>query len=149
MLKLNILTAKVGRFADEPVKVPEIVFWEYYLRLLDVRPTGHELSEKELQIMAYILAGDPDKSYFRGQEGKELKRDLRIQGPDLSKMKRILVYKGFIEETGEIRGDALPVRPIRKFQKYVKAAVKQNTLIPINFNLSFVIEEDTIKNEEG
>ena len=145
MLKLNLLTALKGDNAYKPLDVTEEDFWQYYLRLLNARKKVIDLTDREIRILSYILAGDPNKSYFRSKEGKEIKRLFRLNRSGLSKMRSALIMKGYIQDTGGVRGDALPIRPIREFQKFVKEGLKKGTLPSINFMFTFDIENDTEK----
>lgn len=141
MIKLNLLTGRSGDLAERPMIMDEMEFWNYYLKLLNVR-NNFSLSEREIRVMAYVLAHDYNKSHFKGEQGKELKRTLRISSPDLSKIKEKLIIKGYIENTGAMRGDAQPVRAIRDFQKYVKLCIEKDRPITINFVFPFKIEEN-------
>jgi hypothetical protein len=120
-IKLNLLTGKAGQSAEGPIFVEEQNFWKYYLNMLSIiNEPSRALDLKEIEILSYILAGNPDKSYFRGDEAKEIKELYKLTAPALSVLKSNLVLKGYIEETGVTRGDALPKGNLRKFQKYVK-----------------------------
>lgn len=138
---MNILTVKTGDAAYNASNVTEREFWEYYLNLLNVRQPI-KLNEREIQVMSIILAGNEHKSYFKGSEAKSIKDALRMRKSDLSKIKTSLITKKYIEDTGETRGDALPTRAIRTFQKHVKGQLAKGKMPVVNFMFTFNINEE-------
>lgn len=149
MLKLNPLTGRKGASSEIPTSVTEEQFWRYYLMILMVRNSSLLLTFKEVEVLVFILSGNPDRSYFRGSEASLIKEHFRMKKPDLSKMKKSLVVKGFVVETGAVRGDALLINSLRKFQKYIKMAMSKNLLPPIVFNFAFNIEHGNNTEQEG
>lgn len=136
-MNLNLLTGKQGKEAFTPIHMNEIQFWEYYLAMLNLRHTSNMLNPKELRVMAYVLANDPDKSHFMGTRATVLKQALRMKKSDLSKVKSNLVNKGFLEDTGVTRGDTIPTQSLRKFQKIIKEKIKNKSLPILNFIFAF------------
>ena len=140
-MKLNILTAKTGNYAEEPIILSKEDFWEYYLKLLNVR-NNFTLIDREIKVMAYVLSNDFNKSHFKGKEGEKLRETLKIKAPDLSKIKNQLIIKGYIADTGATRGDALPVNNIRNFQQYINNCIETDTPVVINFLFPFEIYQE-------
>jgi hypothetical protein len=124
-VSINLVTSATGERAFEPIKTDEREFWRNYLRALNAR-NSYVLNDNfllnffEIELLSFILSGDPDKSYFKGELAKQVKDKFNISAPLLSNMKKDLVMKDFLEETGVVRGDALLHRNIRKLQKFVK-----------------------------
>lgn len=142
MIKLNLLTGQQGVLTENSLEISEKEFWEYYLKLLDIRNTGYNLTPRESQVMVEVLLSDPNKSCFKGAIGKKIRKSLKIAASDYSKIKEKLILKDFLENTGAMRGDALAIPSIRKYQMYVKKALQENTLPEINYTFVFKIKQD-------
>ncbi len=140
MMKLNLLTAKQNEAAERPIEVTQEEFWDYYMKLLNVR-NNFSLTEREIRVMAYVLSQDWEKSQFKGEEGDRLRERFRMLRPDLSKMKTQLTLKGFVESDENVRRDTLAVKPIRSFQKYVQGRIRENLPIEINFMFPITIKQ--------
>lgn len=120
--KINLITGRLGEYAEKPREVQELDFWAMYIELLNVR-NSVKLDKVEKAVMANVLAGPYGKSHFGGLLARKLRTTLRVDASRLSKLKNSLVLKNFLEDTG-IKGDAVPTRNIMKFQKYVKDNLK-------------------------
>lgn len=136
-MNLNLLNGTVGQAATVPITINEIDFWKQYIQLLNAKNNSN-LDWKEIEVLAHILAGDYHKSHFKGMLAKAIKEKFRLSAPDLSRMKSKLVTKHYIEDTGVQRGDAIPTRALRNFQKLVKSGkVNEFTVV-----FPFKIEDD-------
>lgn len=135
MLRLNPLTAKQNDAAEKPVSVDQEEFWNYYMKILNVR-NNFSLTDREVRIMAYVLAQDWERSHFKGKEGNALRERFRMLRPDLSKVKSQLILKGFIETD---KRDAIAAKPIRAFQKYVQGRLREGLPVEINFMIPLSI----------
>jgi predicted transcriptional regulator len=121
-------------------KTNEKEFWKYYLHIRNA--SSNSLTNRQLEIMVEILAGDPYKSMFKGKQLKSIKKGLELNTASasayISRMKKELVEKGFLSETGVQRGDVLVAQPLRDFQLQVKKALKEGQ--PISLELYFEID---------
>lgn len=122
-------------------KTNEKEFWKYYLHIRNA--SLFTLTDKELEIMVGVLAGDPYKSMFKGKELKALckvlnYKDTQSTWSSVSITKKSLVSKGFLVDTGELRGDVLVAQPLRDFQIQVKKAIKEGQ--PLSLELYFEID---------
>ena len=118
-MKVNILNGKTRNNSEIPMETTETDFWDFYIKLLNCK-TSHQLNDKEIMIMVYILCGEPRVSYFKGDRAQEIRDALRLTAPDLSRIKRSLVIKGFIKEDATEKANAVPIPSIVKFQQWVK-----------------------------
>ncbi len=80
---------------------------------------------------------------FKGKELKALCKSLNYKDTQstwssVSITKKSLVSKGFLVDTGELRGDVLVAQPLRDFQLQVKKALKEGQ--PISLELYFEID---------
>lgn len=130
----NLLTGGVNKEAMNEVIMSEKDFWRFYMRLLDVR-NNSQLNHMEIEVMAYILAGEPDVSYFKGEYAEKLRKEYKLNRPALSRIKNNLTLKKYLKNNELKRGDSLPIDTINKFQKVVKKSYNK-----INFSFIFPIE---------
>jgi len=133
-MNLNLINGTVGQAAVEPILLNEIHFWKQYIQLLNARNNSN-LDWKEIEVLAHVLAGDYHKSHFKGPLAKVIKEKFRLSAPDLSRMKNKLVAKHYIEDTGVQRGDAIPTRALRNFQKLVKSQKVDEFVIVFPFKI--------------
>ena len=120
-------------------KTTEQEFWKYYLHLGNAGVNS--LTKKELELMVEVLSGDPYKSNFLGKEKKLLLKRLgytsKYADDSISKLKKILIKKGLLVETGVTRGDVLVSQPLRDFQLKVKDKIAKGESLSINLEFTF------------
>ncbi len=121
-------------------KTKEQEFWKYYLHIRNA--SANLLTNKQLDVMVEVLAGDPYKSMFKGKQLKSIKKGIDYNTSSasayISRIKKELVEKGFLTETGVQRGDVLVSQPLRDFQLQVKKAIKEGQ--PLSLELYFEID---------
>ena len=141
-MNLNLLNGTVGSTATVPIIIKEIDFWKQYIQLLNAK-NNSKLDWKEIEVLSHVLAGDYHKSHFKGPLAKIIREKFRLSAPDLSRLKNKLVSKKYIEDTGVQRGDAIPTKALRKFQKLVKSRqINEFTVV-----FPFKIEDDQTERE--
>lgn len=116
-------------------KSSEKEFWKYYLALINA--SQYKLTDREISVMIEVLAGDPYKSMFKLKERKKLSQALNIKYSSyLVELKKSLINKGFLVETGEVAGDVLVAQPLRDFQLRIKKAIEegQDLKLSLEFN---------------
>jgi len=131
MVKLNLLTGRGGDAAENPLDVKERDFWQYYLKLLNIR-NNFALTDREIKVMSYVLTQNYNECQFTQNAGKELRTALRMKAPDLSKVKTQLMLKRYIY-FDEDNDRTIPVKSIGDFQRYVKNCIQKKMPIEINF----------------
>lgn len=136
MKDLSISMLKHNPLSDEPLEVNEYTFFKYYLELLQVKADKF-LSDAEIDVLAYVLAGDPSKSYFKRPVSKELEEFLGLTSNHLHQIKDKLYKKNVIQKT-EIRGDYVLYKRLAQFQKQMKDAIAENK--SIEFKFKFKVE---------
>lgn len=141
-MNLNLLNGTTGQAAVEPIIINENDFWKQYIQLLNAKNNSN-LDWKEIEVLAHVLSGDYHKSHFKGQLAKDIKDKFRLSAPDLSRLKSKLVAKHYIEDTGVQRGDAIPTKALRKFQKLVKSRKVDKFVVVFPFK----IEDDKTERE--
>ena len=114
-LRLNLLN---GKNNDSPVYKTEEEFWKMYVTILNVNNIG--LTEKEIDVMAYVLSCDPYASMFKGKRAKMVCEKMGFGEVRLHQLIKSLEAKGIIYNTGEHKRDYLPHNSIRKLQLYIK-----------------------------
>lgn len=129
--KISFNLLQYNQFSNEPVEVDEITFWKYYLSLLQVK-AGNFLTDKEVEVVAYILAGVPNKSYLKAPTSKELMKDLKLSVNYLHQIKYSLQKKGILVTT-DVKADYLLSPPLIEYQKKIKKYFNNNTEIEYNF----------------
>jgi len=117
-LTLNLNNQIITRDPEKVHEVDEYVFWLRYIKLITIK--SNILSEREYEILAFILAGDPILSYFRGAAAKALDTHFNFSKQQRTNYKKKLVDKGFLQDTGIIKGDTLLNNNLRTIQKYIK-----------------------------
>lgn len=141
-MNLNLLNGTTGQAATVPITINEIDFWKQYIQLLNAKNNSN-LDWKEIAVLAHVLAGDYHKSHFKGVLAQEIKDKFRLSAPDLSRLKGKLIAKHYIEDTGVQRGDAIPTKALRNFQKLVKSRkINEFTVV-----FPFKIEDDKTERE--
>lgn len=133
-MNFNVLNGTAGETANTPINLTELDFWKNYVRLLSAINNSY-LDWKEEEVLAHILAGDYHKSHFKGELAKEIKEKYRLNAPDLSRLKAKLISKNYIEDTGVQRGDAIPTRALRTFQRIVKSGKFEDITIIFPFKV--------------
>lgn len=128
-ISFNIL--KYNQFSKDPLEVDELSFWKYYLEILQIK-AGNFLKDKELDVLAYILAGVPGKSYFKKPNSDELMEAFDLSVPYLHKIKYELKDKGIIIPT-EVRGDFILNPRLADYQKEIKKYFEDDTEIEYLF----------------
>jgi len=137
-VKLSLITGKSGVGAEEPLEITEREYWDWYIRLLSIN-SKHDIKNKERSLLVEILNADPNVCYFRGDGAKFIKSQLDISSSDLSKLKDSLVLKGFLVETGRVRGEAFLTNSIRNFQRFVKNSIDKQESLDITFTYPYKI----------
>lgn len=142
-ISFNIL--KYNQFSKDPLEIDELSFWKYYLEILQVK-AGNFLKDKELDVLAYILAGVPNKSYFKKPNSDELMEAFDLSVPYLHKIKYELKEKGVIVPT-EIRGDFILNPRLADYQKEIKKYLQDGNEIEYLFKFK-KRKEDNDKNSK-
>lgn len=131
----NLNSPTINKNLDSFKEVNEYDFWYYYLSLININ--NPILSDKELTVVAYILNGNENISYGKGEERKKLISDIGIDSTNFTRYITSLVNKGYLQFQGT-RGDYLLAPTLRKFQKFIKES--KNTDILYTFTLPFKIK---------
>lgn len=141
-LSFNVM--KYNQFSDEPLSVNEYDFWKYYLEILEIM-AGKFLSELELNILAYVLAGIPGRSYFKKPSSTELMEKFDIKLNNFHRIKYNLEEKGIIIPT-EIRGDYILNPRLYKYQQEIKKYLREGKTIEYKFK--FKLDEGRTKKDD-
>lgn len=113
----------------------EIEFWKVLIRTMSFMK-GSVLKDQEIEAMAFILTGSPYWSYFRKPHSSKLMKHLGVNThQSLVNIRKVLEPAGFIEFTGEVRGDYLPNPTLRKLQMYIKKLIAENNLDNLELTL--------------
>ena len=144
-MKLSFNVLKYNQFSEEPLEVDEMSFWRYYLEILQIK-SGSFLSETETNVMAYVLAGVPNKSYFSSPTSKEMMEALDLSTHYLHKIKYDLQKKGVIIPT-EIRGDYILSPRLADYQKEIKKYFQDETEIEYKFKFKKINLDDKSNNQ--
>lgn len=134
-LSFNVM--KYDQFSKEPLMVDEFSFWRYYLEILEVQAGSH-LSESELDVLAYVLAGTPGKSYFKKPVSTEIEEKFGLKFNNFHRIKYDLANKGYITPT-EIRGDYILNPRLDKYQRFVKEALRKG--LSVEYKFKFKLDE--------
>lgn len=132
-IRLNMLNKVASRNVDRFHDVDINMFWDLYLGVTSITAKT-KLAPLEKKLLIYILCNDSQISHFKGVARKKLLDYLKIKNPNLTKLKNILVEKGYLIETGEITGDVIINASLRSFQKFIMNSdrVGINFMFPIN-----------------
>lgn len=133
MKDLNYNMLKHDPLSKDPLEVDEYTFFKYYLELLQVK-AGKFLSSNELDVLAYVLAGETGKSYFKRPTSKEIEEFFEINTNHFHQIKYNLEQLGIIKKT-EIRGDYILHKRFAEFQKDMKERFQNNSSISFDFKL--------------
>ena len=118
----------------DTIDVPEISFWEYYMRTTAMMRNIY-LTDSEFRVFSYILAGDKSISYFKGDNATILCKKLKLKRPNLCKIRdRLLSYK-FLER-GVGRGDFIITTSLGKLQEFVKTKISNGETMEIAMPLN-------------
>lgn len=121
----------------KPIKIgveTEMEFWKKYIDILQTSlPKRNRLTEAELKVMAYIMAGEPYKDYFKQPYKDKTCKDLKVKYHNLHMLGGKLRSKGWLI-------DKLPPKPLRLVQEYIKSNIadKKNPVV-YPFSFEFVI----------
>lgn len=151
-IKLNCLNKVISRDTSRVHPLTEYEFWRLYLELLDIKAKA--LTARNKDVMAFILAGDPYKSYFRGDAGKDLNEHFNFSRVSRHLHQKALMSAGYITYTLEDaksirdnRGDILVSPSLRAFQLYVKRQIQSD--LEIEFVFPTKIIDDGTGNRYG
>lgn len=133
----NLNSPVINKGLDVFKEVTEYDFWYNYLALININ--NPILSDKELTIVAYILSGNDEISYGKGEPRNKLTSDIGIDNTNYTKYINSLVLKGYLQFQGT-RGDYLLAPTLRKFQKYIKDNIAHNRDFTYAFTLPFKIK---------
>ena len=106
---------------------------------------GKFLSELELNILAYVLAGIPGRSYFKKPSSTELMEKFDIKLNNFHRIKYNLEEKGIIIPT-EIRGDYILNPRLYKYQQEIKKYLREGKTIEYKFK--FKLDEGRTKKDD-
>lgn len=117
-------------------------FWNKYLDVISsLAPRDQRLTQAEVDVLSYILAGNPYKSYFKGDLSKEIKEHFDISSNSLSQYKRKLINKGWLSDAEH--GSAIIGRRLRAVQLSIKDQVSKNNSIDAQMIFSFKLSNET------
>jgi hypothetical protein len=136
----NVNNPVINKNVDEVKEISEYDFWYIYLSLLNIKKPV--LSDRELSVMTYILSGDPNTSYFRGDARNKLISDIGVKSPNLSLYLDSLLAKGYLTFQGT-RGDYLVSNNLRKFQLFIKSNIEAGLDLSYVFTLPFKIVSES------
>jgi hypothetical protein len=134
MKNLNLLSAQ---FSDRvsPVLKNEIEFWKIYLTLLNTR-TDNWITRKEIKVMSWVLANDPNMCYFSKPGSDIITEEVEnLSSPELTRVKKKLIGLGLVEESlldGKIK--TMPVKAIASLKRYMSKTGEINFVFPIKIN---------------
>jgi len=131
IMKISFNVLKYNQFSKEPLEVDELSFWRYYLEILQVKG-GNFLNNKELEVVAYVLAGDPGKSYFVKPYSEEIMETFDLSVPYYRKIKYELRDKGIIVATKK-RGHFVLNPRLADYQKEIKRYLEEGIEIEYLF----------------
>lgn len=121
----------------------ELDFWRFFIRTMSFL-RGNSLKDGEVEAMAFILAGSPYWSYFRKPHSKKLMEHLGVKThQSLVNIRKVLEPAGFIEFTGELRGDYLVNKQLRGIQMLVKKLIAEGNLeeLKLSFPIKIISDE--------
>lgn len=130
-MRLNFIKGTIG--STQTVKVTERDFWRSYLFFLNLRTTAW-INQKEIEILSWILANDPDVCYFSTPNNALIKKAVpKLSDAELSRIRKRLLELGLITEQEHDMDKRRKVTKLdaalSKFQKFVKG----NNMITIEF----------------
>jgi hypothetical protein len=137
MKKLSFNILKYNQTSNEPLEVDEFSFWKYYLEILQIK-SGRFLTPGELNVIAFIFAGTPNKSYFKAPSNQELMEVLNLAPNNFHRIKYSLEEKGVIVPT-EIWGDYVLNPRLVEYQKAIKE--KLNEGVQIEYIMNFKLKK--------
>jgi DNA-binding MarR family transcriptional regulator len=146
-MKFNMTQPNITKDINSVTQITEGEFWKYYLIFLQASRTKF-LTDAELKVLGYILAGDPKKSYFRGEPRKELSKDLDISPNYLQKFRKKFLELNLIEKADEARGDYILTEKLTKFQIFIKDLIKKGEPLQFVFNFN-IYEGDNYSENKG
>jgi len=128
-MELNLLKATVGQKAYQPIEITEIEFWEHYLSLLNLRG-GFWINQKIIQVFSWVLAHDPDVSWFSKPHSDKMKEAIpSLSDSEITRIRKTLLELNLAKESPDPmdrrKNLTYPVDNLRKFQLFIK---KSNTV---------------------
>ncbi len=105
-------------------------FWKYYISVLQTAmPKKNRLTDKETRLMAYILASDIDKDYFKRPYRDGVVKALTVSNHNLHMLGGKLRTKGWLV-------DKLPAKKLRELQQHIKTEINSSASY-VGFNFVF------------
>lgn len=139
-MDINLYLSNPFQKEEEIMEVDEFTFWQVYLRQLqcikeDRSKRKKLFQNKEIDVLAYVLAGNPSITYFRQPYITELANFIERDENYINQMRISLVNKGLLV-ADDIRGEWFLSKNLSQLQKYVRHRLNSNSIVNFTFKLN-------------
>lgn len=130
-MELNLNNPTSPRSLNIKKEVSQRAFWEYYLKLVNIN--NPFLSDREIDVLSYILTLNADKSVFARGNNQKIAKATGMSSQQLTSVKNSLMEKEFL--VGEI--DLMPHPSLRNFQKYIQKTKETDFVFRFPYKLKW------------
>lgn len=132
-MEINLFQENPFETGRDPVNVDEFTFWLIYLNQMQVSK-GKFLTDRETQVLAYVLSKDPSITYFKKPFIDEMANDLGLTENSINQYRIKLATKGLLQ-ADDVRGEHFLSKNLSSLQKYIRSKLNSNVKFIFNLNV--------------